>query len=362
MCWGGSNDVKHCFYRRVTGQKNTEMNSLHLTRCKMYLKLVLPLLGSCIAVLVATGASRKKEKESIAGGNTIVANVMSMGAVGNGIADDTKAFQKTIDYVAAKGGGTVLVPKGNYLIDGDTSVRIQSYVTLKMDTAARLIAKPTASKRSYILLVLNATDVTIIDGKIMGDRNEHLDTTGEWGMGIAVYAGTNITINGTKIYNCWGDGIVIGSKGGAPFNASNPSRNVTVKNVVSDNNRRQALTIGKVNGVWVDSCIFTNTSGTKPMCGIDIEPDRDTAQNITITNCELAYNKGNGVEMYENSKSVIQNVVVQNNFIHHNAYGGYVIRPENVQFNHNRIIQNKYGPPIKAVDTLNCILSPNTYR
>jgi polygalacturonase len=340
------------------------MNTLHLARFKMFSKLFFSLLGAGIIISVATGASCRKEKlsENIVDAKNIEVNVMSMGAVGNGIADDTKAFQKTIDYVASKGGGTVLVPKGKYLIDADTTVRVQSQVTLLMDTAAELIAKPTASQRSYILMVLNATDVNIIGGKIMGDRNVHLDTTGEWGMGIAVYAGTNVTINGTKIYNCWGDGIVVGSKGGAPYNASSASRNIIIKNVVSDNNRRQALTIGKVNGVMVDSCILTNTNGTKPMCGIDIEPDKDTAQNITITNCELAYNKGNGVEMYENSRSVIQNVVIKNNFIHHNTYGGYIIRAENVQFNNNRIIQNKYGPPIKAVDTVNCILIPNTYQ
>lgn len=334
------------------------------TRVKIFSKLFFSLLAAGIIVSVATGASCKKDKltENITGEKSIEVSVMTMGAVGDGIADDTRAFQKSVDYVSTKGGGTVLVPKGKYLIDADTSVRIQSLVTLKMDTAAELIAKPTASQRSYILMVLNAKDVNIVGGKIIGDRTTHLDTTGEWGMGIAVYAGTNVTINGTKIYNCWGDGIVVGSKGGAPYNASNASRNITIKNVVSDNNRRQALTIGKVNGVWVDSCILTNTSGTKPMCGIDIEPDKDTAQNITITNCELAYNKGNGVEMYENSRSVIQNVVIKNNYIHHNTYGGYIIRAGNVQFTNNRIIENKYGPPIKAVDTVNCLLVPNTYR
>lgn len=344
--------------------KKNNMTPSHMTHIKLFAKLFISLLVAGIIISVATGASCKKDTltESSAGGKNIEVNVMTMGAVGNGIADDTKAFQKSIDYVATKGGGTVLVPKGKYLIDADTTVRIQSHVTLKMDMAAELIAKPTASQRSYILMVLNATDVNIIGGKIIGDRATHLDTTGEWGMGIAVYAGTNVSINGTKIYNCWGDGIVVGSKGGAPYNASNASRNISIKNVVSDNNRRQALTIGKANGVLVDSCILTNTNGTKPMCGIDIEPDKDTAQNITITNCELAYNKGNGVEMYENSKSVIQNVVIKNNFIHHNTYGGYIIRAGNVQFNNNRIIQNKYGPPIKAVDTVNCVLTPNTYQ
>lgn len=291
-----------------------------------------------------------------------VINVRSLGASGDGQNDDTRFFQRAVDSIASLGGGTVMVPTGKYLIDGDVSVKLKSHVTLLMkDSTAQLIAKPTKSQRFYVLAVVNATDVNIIGGKILGDRNEHPDTLGEWGMGIAVYGSRNVTINGTKIYNCWGDGIVVGAKSAAPFFASSPSSNVVVKNVTSDNNRRQAITIGKANGVLIDSCILTNTNGTKPMAGIDIEPDRDTAQNIRIQNCVLAYNKGNGIEIYVNRSSVVKNVTAKNNFIHHNAYGGYLIRAQNVEFNENRIIQNKYQP-FRVVDTVNCVLSPNTYQ
>jgi polygalacturonase len=223
-----------------------------------------------------------------------ILNVLTLGAKRDGVTDDTKIFQKAIDSVNKLGGGTVLVPAGKYLINADTSIKIKSHVTLEMmDTTTQLISKPTGSDRSYILMVINATDVSIIGGKIIGDRNEHMGTTGEWGMGIAVYSSKNVIINGTTIINCWGDGIVIGAKGGEPYYAPYPSSNVVIENVISNNNRRQAITIGTVNQVLIDSCILTNTNGTKPMSGIDIEPDRDTAQNITIQNCLLAYNKGN---------------------------------------------------------------------
>jgi nitrous oxidase accessory protein NosD len=291
-----------------------------------------------------------------------VLNVRSLGAAGDGQTDDTRYFQRAVDSVAALGGGTVLVPAGRYLIDGDVSVKLKSKVTLRMvDTTAELIAKPTKSGRFYVLMILNATDVSILGGKIIGDRKEHLDTLGEWGMGIAIYGSRNILISETKITDCWGDGIVIGAKSNAPYNAPNPSINVTIKKVTSDNNRRQAITVGKANGVLIDSCILTNTNGTKPMAGIDIEPDRDTAQNVKIQNCTLAYNKGNGIEIYVNRYSVVKNVSAKNNFIHHNAYGGYLIRAQNVEFIYNRIVGNKYQP-FKVVDTVNCVLIPNSFQ
>jgi len=315
-----------------------------------------------VTVNLSTSSSCNKQSEIKVPDDKVVVSVTATGAKADGITDDTKAFQKAIEQVATQGGGTVTVPKGRYLVDADSMIVVKSNITLRMDPSAELITKPTKTGRNYVLMIKNASDVNILGGKIIGDRNAHLDTTGEWGMGIAVYGASNVTINGTHISGCWGDGIVIGAKTAAPFNAPNPSRNVIVKNVVCDNNRRQAITIGKANGVLIDSCTLTNTAGTKPMCGIDIEPDSDTAQNIRIQNSVLAYNKGNGIEVYVNSKSVVRNVVVKNNFIHHNTYGGYLIRAQNVEFTSNRIIENKYAPAIRAKDTVNCVLNPNTYE
>lgn len=44
------------------------------------------------------------------------ANVLSFGATGNGLTDDTDAFRAAIDYVNGLGGGTVFVPAGYYCL------------------------------------------------------------------------------------------------------------------------------------------------------------------------------------------------------------------------------------------------------
>ena len=41
-------------------------------------------------------------------------NVLSFGAVGDGVTDDTGAFRKAIAEANKKGGGTVYVPAGFY--------------------------------------------------------------------------------------------------------------------------------------------------------------------------------------------------------------------------------------------------------
>ncbi len=49
-------------------------------------------------------------------------NVMDFGAVGDGIIDDTKAFQTALDTVAVQGGGVVMVPWKSFLIAGHLSI------------------------------------------------------------------------------------------------------------------------------------------------------------------------------------------------------------------------------------------------
>ena len=45
--------------------------------------------------------------------------VQDFGAKGDGVTDDTKAFQDAIDAAAAAGGCTIWVPEGRYAIKGN---------------------------------------------------------------------------------------------------------------------------------------------------------------------------------------------------------------------------------------------------
>jgi hypothetical protein len=56
-------------------------------------------------------------------------NVRRFGARGDGRTDDTAAFQRALDAAGEARGGTVLVPRGNYLLAG--SIRVPQAVTLE---------------------------------------------------------------------------------------------------------------------------------------------------------------------------------------------------------------------------------------
>ncbi|MCX8107454.1 MAG: glycoside hydrolase family 55 protein [Verrucomicrobiae bacterium] len=51
-----------------------------------------------------------------------VLNVRDFGAVGDGVTDETSAFQKALDEAAKQGGGQVFAPRGNYFFAGHLNV------------------------------------------------------------------------------------------------------------------------------------------------------------------------------------------------------------------------------------------------
>lgn len=99
--------------------------------------------GVLLIALVAFGTTRLYGSDNqalVAAANqaaqTKVFNVKSYGAVGDGVAMDTKAIQKTIDACHAEGGGIVRVPSGDFQIG---TIWLRSNITLSLDHGASLL-------------------------------------------------------------------------------------------------------------------------------------------------------------------------------------------------------------------------------
>ena len=110
-----------------------------------------------------------------------VCNVRSYGAEGNRIFPDTAAFQKAIDDCAAKGGGTVEVPRGEYLIGpiflkSNIRLNLAPYSEIAFASDPRLYAAGEGqrahsggSKWIALVNIADATNVAITgDGLIDG--------------------------------------------------------------------------------------------------------------------------------------------------------------------------------------------------
>ena len=234
-----------------------------------------------------------------------VRSVRNYGAVGNGIHDDTAAFQAAINSLPST-GGTVTVPAGTYLIDAVRTVKLRSLMHLQMSPDAKLVAKPNSAEKYTVLVIYGIQDVEVSGGRIVGERDNHRGTAGEGGHGIRISGGQRITIRDIHISKGWGDGITVGPRPATPYVYS---RDVVVANVVCTENRRNALSIGSVIGMKVYDSEFSNTNGTTPQCGIDVEPAQSSTNpgyeyndQVWIENCVMRGNAKYGLNVWKNAR------------------------------------------------------------
>jgi parallel beta-helix repeat protein len=230
-------------------------------------------------------------------------SVKDFGAVGDGVTDDTAAIQAALNT-----GKNVFIPNGTYVVDPDTSVSPVSNQRITLEQEAVLQASASSSSGVYsVIRIFGVSDVIVEGGTVIGDRATHIGVLGESGMGIYVADSSGITIRDVETRDCWGDGIYVGGTG-----TTGKSTNVRIENVRSDNNRRQGLTIAAAYSVVVDGGSFTNTNGTAPAAGIDIEPNpgKGEVENVVVQNARCSGNNGHGIAV---SQTICKNVKLVNN-------------------------------------------------
>ena len=113
-------------------------------------------------------------------------------------------------------------------------------------------------------------NVLIQDLTIIGDKNENNVIT-QYAHGIYVGYAKNVTIKNVKTINNRGDGIYIGGQQKAGGDNMCPA-NIILDHIFSFRNHRQGLSVSRCDNLLVEDSEFSETSGTSPCSGLDIEP------------------------------------------------------------------------------------------
>lgn len=117
----------------------------------------------------------------------------------------------------------------------------------------------------------------------------------EWRMTLAIRGSKNVNVSGLTLEDSGGDGIYVnGSK------ERSYSENVHLRDIVCNNHYRQGISIISAENLKVDNCEFSNTWGTPPCAGVDIEPDKSEQRikNVVFSGCKFIDNAGDGIEIF----------------------------------------------------------------
>jgi hypothetical protein len=266
---------------------------------------------------------------------TTTINVKSMGALGDGVHDDTAAFQAAVNALPAD-GGTVYVSAGHYMINALKPIQMRSHTRLLMEGTATLEVIPNNQSRYWLIKVWNVNNVRIVGGNLVGDRVKHIGTTGQWGYGINISGSQNVVVKQVKISNFWGDGILIGAI--TTSRSQVLSDYVTVTGVTSSNNRRQGITIAPSKHVYIVGNTFKNSNGTLPEAGMDIEPQTEgPVSAVRVENNVFSGNNGNGIELHDNISDI---TFVNNTLTGNRGFGALAISSNYLTFTGNNANNN----------------------
>lgn len=250
-------------------------------------------------------------------------HVKNFGAKGDGSTDDTDALRDAFN--AVKNGGTLTFEAGaTYLISDRIAFDNASCYTIEGQGATIKIKNGTSKDNGPFLDLKAHSDFTwlnlLVDGNrenrscpgfISGDQKYRYHN-------IALTASENFTFQNVESRNSCMDGFYVHASEKA--DPSTYSRNGKFIDVVAHNNSRQGLSIINARNLEIIGGSYSFTRGDWPMAGIDIEPNRGSAEpgveNVTIQKAEFIGNEGQGIML--SGKAHPRNIVIKDNYFKDN--------------------------------------------
>jgi hypothetical protein len=203
--------------------------------------------------------------------------------------DDTKMLQHAISASAAA-KQTLQIPLRNQPYRTGP-LQLPSNTRIVMDPGVVIEAIPGFREGQSLVSIEDSQNAEILGNGAVLRMLKKEYTDGEQRHCIAIRGGSDIHIAGLSCNDSGGDGVYIGG-GNRPY-----STNVVLEDLTLDNNRRQGISIVSGSGIWIRRASCTNTNGTEPQSGIDLEPNRasNRLENIHIEDSITSGNQGDGI-------------------------------------------------------------------
>lgn len=243
----------------------------------------------------SSGSAPGSSPSSVSGLPSV--NLLSLGSAGFG-GDDTNVIQNALNSTAAN-GQVLHIPAGNYNISpvsfpDNSNVVLDSGVTITANAGFGPLDKMLNIKSQNVTIQGAGASGVILKMRKSEYAAEHASDGSEYRHCLDIEGASNVTISGISCNQSGGDGLYIG------YGAQRqPSQNITISDSSFDQNFRQGFSLISGQHIFVYRCNFTNTSGTNPESGIDIEPNTDwgVVADVHIEDSFSTGNAGPGVKL-----------------------------------------------------------------
>ena len=121
-------------------------------------------------------------------------------------------------------------------------------------------------------------------------QNKALYAPSQWRHVVCIKGAKNVVVRDIEIRSSGGDGVYVGKN----------AENVRLENLVCRDHHRQGISVTSAVGLEVSRCVFADTRGRPPQCGLDIEPNggADRLQGIVFEDCEFSGNALHGINIW----------------------------------------------------------------
>lgn len=211
----------------------------------------------------------------------------------------TAALDSGADVVVIDDVGQDWITRPLWINRDDLTVIVEDGVTI------RGLAGGFPDKRDGIWRIHGRRNVKLVGYGATCVMNKP-EYAGEWRSIVRMGTSEAVTVEGLVLRGAPGDGIILGAG----------SKNVTIRNVVCDDNKRNAISVIYADGLLIEGCALVNTEGTLPQAGIDLEPDTavQLIKDVVIRDTVFTGNKTYSFEinlMRYNAQSVPASVLVE---------------------------------------------------
>ncbi|WP_321795577.1 hypothetical protein [Caballeronia sp. J97] len=251
--------------------------------------------SSASSASTTTSASAPAAASSTSAASTSTAGTVaasSFGVKADGSTNDRAALQAAIDGTV----GQILLISGQVRID-TTGLKLRSNTHIRFASGASIKLLPHNADIYQMMLIEDVSNVIVENAYLDGSKELNSASGGEHGMGFSIIGGQNVHLIAPTTINTWGDGIYIND---SQTKKNTPTYNLVVDNHKADGCRRQGVSIISGDTITFNSPVWQNINGTAPACGLDFEPNDNSAvfKSITINSPTTANCKGGGINVW----------------------------------------------------------------